>query len=102
MSPKRRNPFDLCRKLLAVADNPESTAALLGLEPTGEFYRTDEAASTSENCRECRAALALHSACTRWLDLSSIDADLLSVVLAWENISERIRAGIVVLAALQE
>jgi hypothetical protein len=63
----------------------------LGLEPTAEFYRTDDGASTSAICPECGAALALQSGRSNWLDLSSIDAGLLSVVLAWEKISDPIR-----------
>ena len=41
-----------------------------------------------------RAALALHSGDSNWLDLSSIDGELLSVVLGQEKFSEPIRKGI--------
>jgi len=38
------------------------------------------------NCEQCRAAPALHFGRPNWLELSSVDADLLGVVLAWEKI----------------
>jgi hypothetical protein len=71
---------------------------ILGLEPTAEFYPRDNAASTSVICEKCRAAPALHSGRSAWLDLSSIATDLLGVVLAWEKISDPIRKAIVSLA----
>ncbi len=66
-----------------------------GLEPTAGFYSTDDDVSTSVICPECGAARALHSGRSNWLDLSSVDADLLSVVLVWEKISGPIRKAIV-------
>jgi len=69
----------------------------LGLEPTIGFYATDGAASTSVICPECGAARALHIPRSGWLDLSSIDPDLLSVVLGWEEISKPIRDAILTL-----
>ena len=73
----------------------------LGLEPTAEFYPRDDTASTSAICEKCRAAPALHSGRSTWLDLASVDANLLSVVLAWDKISEPIRKMIVQLAMIQ-
>jgi hypothetical protein len=73
----------------------------LGLEPSAEFYRTDDAASSSVIREACGAARALHSGRPNWLDLASIDTDLLSVVLAWERISEPIRKAILSLAGAQ-
>jgi hypothetical protein len=69
----------------------------LGLEPTDEYDRTEDTTMTSVICQNCRAARALHSGHTHWLDLSSIDADLLSVVLGWEKISEPIRKAVIAL-----
>lgn len=70
---------------------------LLGLEPTPDFYPTDNPISTSVICPECGAARALHSGRPNWLDLASVDADLLSVVVAWENMSAAIRKAILAL-----
>jgi len=69
-----------------------------GIEPACDCGGTNEAVCDCVNCEACRAAPALHSAFSNWLDLSSLDADLLSVVLAWEKISEPIRKAIVTLA----
>jgi hypothetical protein len=44
------------------------------------------------------AARALHFPRSGWLGLASIDPNLLTVVLAWEKISEPIRRAIVGLA----
>jgi hypothetical protein len=48
-----------------------------------------------------RAATALHFGRSNWLDLSSVDADLLSVVLAWEKISHPIRKAIAALSTVE-
>gem|GEM_PF-6637851 len=69
----------------------------LGLEPTIEFYPKGRAASTSVICEQCGAARALHLGRSNWLDLASIDPDLLSVVLGWEKISEPIQKSILTL-----
>lgn len=45
----------------------------------------------------CGAAPALHSDVTKRLAMASVDADLLSVVLAWEKIADPIRKAIVTL-----
>jgi hypothetical protein len=74
----------------------------LGLEPTADSYPTEKAPCTSVICPECGAARALHSGRSNWLDLSSIDTELLSVVLAWEKISEPNRKAILRLASSQE
>ena len=71
-----------------------------GIEPAGDFDLTTEVVCDCVNCQEGRAAPALHSGRSAWLDLSSIDADLLSVVLAWEKISGPIRKAIVSLATM--
>jgi hypothetical protein len=69
----------------------------LGLEPTAEFHPKDDTTSGCVSCQECRAARALHFGRSNWLDLSSVDADLLSVVLGWGKIPEPIRKAIVAL-----
>jgi hypothetical protein len=68
-----------------------------GIEPAFNFDGKNEGVCDCVNCEKCRAAPALHSGRPNWLDLSSIDADLQSVVLAWEGISEPIRQGILAL-----
>ena len=68
-----------------------------GIEPAFDSDGIIKPACACGNCEECRAALALHFGRSIWLDLSSIDADLLSVVLAWENLSEPIRNAILAL-----
>ena len=69
-------------------------AVVLGIEPAICFDGTNEAVCDCVNCAQCRAARALHSGNSNWLDLASIDADLLSVVLAWGKLSEPVRKGI--------
>ncbi len=66
-----------------------------GIEPAGNFDGTTETICDCVNCEQCRSAPALHSGRPNWLDLSSIDSDLQSVVLAWEQISGPIRKAIV-------
>jgi hypothetical protein len=68
-----------------------------GIEPAHEIDANDEKVSDCVTRVEPRAAPALHSGRPDWLELSSLDADLQSVVLAWEKISEPIRNCIVAL-----
>jgi hypothetical protein len=72
-----------------------------GIEPACDFDGKNERVCDCVNCEKCRAARALHSGRSNWLDLSSIDADLQSVVLGWEEISHPIRKAIVALATLE-
>ena len=65
-----------------------------GIEPTCEIDGTTEAICDCVNCEKCRAAPALHSGGFKSLPVSSVDADLLSIVLAWEKISGPIRKAI--------
>ena len=65
-----------------------------GIEPASDFDENAEVVCDCGNCEQCRAALALYSERPTWLNLSSVDADLLSVVLAWEKISPPIRMAI--------
>lgn len=82
--------------LLQALANLKMEAA--GIEPAGDSDGIIKPACSCGNCEECRAASALHFACANSLDLSSIDTDLLTVVLAWAGISEPIRKAIVGLA----
>lgn len=91
--PKPKRGASLCEICRVFTGN--SKMGPLGLEPTAEFYPTEVAASTSVICPACGAARALHFSRSGWLNLASIDPDLLSVVLAWERISSPIRNAIV-------
>ena len=71
-----------------------------GIEPASCFDTQPETAGPILRLQStmnlvCRAAWArMYSGRSNWLDLSSIDADLLSVVLAWEKISGPVRKRI--------
>ncbi len=66
----------------------------LGLEPTQRIDTSNGQLANCVNDEEARAAPALHFRRLDWLELSSIDADLLSVVLAWEKIRGSVRKEI--------
>jgi hypothetical protein len=42
----------------------------------------------------CRAANALHSGCLKWLESALNDADLRGVIVAWKDLPEAIRVGV--------
>lgn len=65
-----------------------------GIEPATDFAVTTETLSDCCNCGICGAAQALHSERLNWLNVASIDADLLSVVLAWEGLPSPIQNAI--------
>ena len=73
-----------------------------GVEPLKDSAATSDADSTSVDCEACRAARALHLGDADWLQLSSLDADLQSVLLAWERLPEPIRRAILALVESQE
>jgi hypothetical protein len=62
-----------------------------GLEPLGDFDATNNTASSSDGCPECGAARALHSGGPDCHLLSSLDADLQSVIAAWDGLPTAIR-----------
>lgn len=68
-----------------------------GIEPACDSDGIIKADYACGNCEQCRAAPALHFGRPNWLDLSSIDSDLQSVVVAWEKISKPIRKAILAL-----
>jgi hypothetical protein len=72
-----------------------------GIEPARDSDAIVNLSCACGNCEQCRAAPALHFPHSEWLDPASIDADLLTVVLAWEKISGPIRKAIVALAESQ-
>src|SRR5262249_52516222 len=69
-----------------------------GIEPARDLDGIINPSCACGKCEEWPARTALHSPPAGWLDLASLDADLLSVVLAWERMSEPIRKAIVTLA----
>jgi hypothetical protein len=74
----------------------------VGIEPACESDGTNGGACDSVNREKGRGAPAPHFVRSNWLDLSSVDADLLSVVLAWEKISGPIRKAIIALVESSE
>jgi hypothetical protein len=69
----------------------------MGIEPTNDFYATDDAVSTSVICPKCRVGRALRSGHTKWLYLTSVDSELTRAALAWENNSQTIRNAVLAL-----
>jgi hypothetical protein len=53
-------------------------------------------------CEDCRAAWALHFGSANGLDMSSLDADLQSVHVAWGGLPAAIRKAIAVLVETQK
>jgi hypothetical protein len=68
-----------------------------GLEPQSDFDVTDDSASTSADSLHCCAARALHAGGAACHSLSSLDADLQSVIAAWDGLPTAIRTAITAL-----
>jgi hypothetical protein len=68
-----------------------------GLEPLTDFDATDVGASTSADRLQDCAARALHPGGTACRSLSSLDADLQSVIAAWDDLPAAIRMAITAL-----
>lgn len=73
-----------------------------GAKPLKESAASSNAVVTSDDREASRAAPALHSGCPGWLQLSSLGADLQSVLLAWKRLPESIRRAILALVESQE
>ncbi len=58
----------------------------VGFIPLGDCDTTTELICDCVKCDACRAARALQTGDINCRLLASVDADLLSVVLAWENL----------------
>ncbi len=71
-----------------------------GIEPNGDFDASGILPCGCVICEGCRAARALQNGCSRWLDLSSVDADLQSVHVAWPHLPGAIRKAILSLAEI--
>jgi hypothetical protein len=65
-----------------------------GMNPAGDLEGTNNGDWTCVKCLECGAALALQTRGSGCRRLAEIDADLLTVVFAWEEISGPIRKAI--------
>lgn len=69
-----------------------------GTSPTDYLSVTAEATCDCVKCDACGAARALQTGDINCRLLASVDANLLSVVLAWANLSQPIRKAIIGLA----
>jgi hypothetical protein len=65
-----------------------------GIEPAVDFDATGKLDCGCVICEECRAAMALHSDVTDWLDLALADPDLQSVIRAWTVLGAPLKAAI--------
>jgi hypothetical protein len=65
-----------------------------GIEPAADFDLSGKLDCGCVICEECRAAMALHPQGLDWLDLAQNDADLQSVIGAWNGLAEPIRRAI--------
>jgi hypothetical protein len=72
-----------------------------GIEPAGETDANNSTANVCENQPIPSAANALHDSDSNWLNLSSIDAALRAVIVAWDSLPQRIRQAIQMLAVSQ-
>jgi hypothetical protein len=72
-----------------------------GLEPLGDFDAKRNSASTSIDHQEGAAARALHSGGPNCHCLSSLDADLQSVIAAWDGLAAPIRNAMIALIGSQ-
>jgi hypothetical protein len=72
-----------------------------GIEPSGDFDATGTLPCGCVICEQCRAARTLHFGRPNWLDLSSLDAGLQSVHVAWHGLPDAIRRAIVALIETQ-
>ncbi len=73
-----------------------------GIEPAFNLDGTAVTNCNCVNCQEGRAARALHPGCPDWLQLSSLGADLQSVLLSWRRLPEPIRRAILALIESQK
>jgi hypothetical protein len=65
-----------------------------GIEPAVDFDASGKLDCGCVICEECRAAMALHSDGTDWLDLAMADADLQSVNREWSVLTAPLKAAI--------
>lgn len=69
----------------------------VGVESNDDFDATDKLICGCVICQECRAARALQIGRSKWLDTSSLDADLQAVIAEWANLPDPIQRAIVAL-----
>lgn len=65
-----------------------------GIEPCNDFGATSDSLCDCENCRQCRAANALHLECLKRPWLASVDTDLQRLLGNWDNLSHAVRIAI--------
>ena len=72
-----------------------------GIEPSDDFDATDSGLCDCENCRQCRAAYALHLECFKGQFLASVDTDLRRVIAGWERLTDALRNAVMTLVLTQ-
>jgi len=70
-----------------------------GIEPASDFDATGKLPCGCVFCEECRAANALQSKRSTWLNMASLDADLHRVIASWPALPGPIRAAMMALVA---
>jgi hypothetical protein len=76
-------------------------AAAVGIEPAVDFDATGKLPCGCVICDECRAAMALQSGRTEWLEWASLDADLQRVIASWTQLPPAIRVAIAAIVQSQ-
>src|SRR5271155_3822197 len=69
----------------------------MGFEPFADFVVTANSSCSCEFCEGYRAANALHSGCSKWLDSALNDANLQRLIAAWNNLPEGLQTAIMAL-----
>jgi hypothetical protein len=62
-----------------------------GIEPLFDYDATNSSVCDCENCRQCRAANALHFECFKSHFLASLDIDLQHLIQRWDRLDESAR-----------
>jgi hypothetical protein len=65
-----------------------------GIEPASCTNLAESPCNLCENCQHARAARALHSGGPDWHFMSSLDANLQSVIAAWDGLPAAVRMAI--------
>ena len=65
-----------------------------GIEPSDDSVATIDRLCDCDNCKQCRAAYALHLECFGGHLVASFDADLQRVIQRWDRLPEADRRAI--------
>jgi hypothetical protein len=65
-----------------------------GIEPASDFDGTTDDLCDCENCKQCRAANALHFECFKGQFLASLDAELQVLIGDWVRLDDSTRKAI--------